>query len=97
MRVFFGPAAETELEEAYDYLESQRPGLGDEFSAEVERGVRRITETPEAWSEIEPGFRRFRLARFKYGLVYRITSVGAEIVSVMHLARRPGYWHHNIQ
>jgi len=96
MIVFFSAAAESEMEHAYDYLESQRAGVGDDFSADIEAGVRQIAEHPMRWPEEAPGFRRYRLRKFQYKLIYRIRSNQAEIVSVWHLARRPAGWRANI-
>ena len=96
MIVFFSAAAELEMEQAYDYFESQRPGLGDGLAGEIESGVRQIAEHPLRWPEEEVGFRRYRLRRFKYKLIYRISGNQTQIVSVWHLSRRPGGWRANL-
>jgi toxin ParE1/3/4 len=96
MIVFFSAAAQSEMEQAYDYFESQRPGLGDDLAGEIELGVRRIAEHPLRWPQEEPGFRRYRLRRFKYKLIYRIRDNQAEIVSVWHLSGLPGGWRANL-
>jgi hypothetical protein len=36
MIVLLHPAAAAEMEQAYDFLEAQRPGLGEQFSVELE-------------------------------------------------------------
>ncbi|HEV8605981.1 MAG TPA: hypothetical protein VGQ99_11470 [Tepidisphaeraceae bacterium] len=41
MIVYFSAAAETQMEEAYDYFESQRQGLGDDLAVDIEAGVRK--------------------------------------------------------
>jgi len=92
MIVFFSAAAETQMEEAYDYLESQQRGLGDDLARDIEASVRQIAEHPLRWPEEARGFRRFRLRKFQYKLIYRVNRNQAEIVSVWHLARRPGSW-----
>ena len=96
MIAFFSAAAESEMQPAYDHLESQRRGLGDDLAGEIETGVHKIAEHPLRWPEEEPGFRRYRLRRFKDKLIYRIRNNQAEIISVWHLARRPGGWRANI-
>jgi hypothetical protein len=40
--------AERELADAVDYYNTQCPGLGYEFAAEVKRGFRRIEVHPDA-------------------------------------------------
>lgn len=96
MIVFFSDAAESEMNHAHDYLESQRQGLGFDFAADIEAGVRQIAEHPMRWPEETRGFRRYRLRKFQYKLIYRIKDNQAEIVSVWHLARRPGGWRANL-
>lgn len=92
MIVILHPQAVTEMEGAYDYLEAQRSGLGDVFSEELEAAFRELAQAPYRWAEIERGARRYRLRRFQYGLIYRITDNEVEVLAVAHLARRPGYW-----
>ena len=92
MKVFFSGRAERHMEDAYDFYEGERAGLGDEFAIELEHGVYEIAAAPMRWPEDEPGFRRFRLRRFPYLLFYRITASGVEIVAVWHTARMPGGW-----
>ena len=96
MIVVLSPAAEADMEEAYDFLEQRRSGLGDEFAAQLEAGFHRIAEAPNRWPELEPGFRRYRLAMFKYCIIYRVVVDRAEVVAVWHLARRPGSWRQNL-
>jgi toxin ParE1/3/4 len=97
MIVLLSPAAEADMEEAYDFLEHQRSGLGDDFANQLQLAFRRIAEAPFRWPEIEPGFRRYRLARFRYGLIYRVVQDRAEIIAIWHLARRPGSWRANLE
>jgi len=47
--VRFLAEAETELDDAVAYYEAQLPGLGRDFAAEVQVGIARIEEYPEAW------------------------------------------------
>ena len=42
---FLAPAR-AELEEAVDYYEGCRPGLGGEFAAEVQKAIARILQHP---------------------------------------------------
>jgi hypothetical protein len=63
--------AELELEQAHDYYEKGREGLGAEFIYEFRRGVDRIIENPKSWAQLDRVYRRYRLHRFPYGVVYR--------------------------
>jgi plasmid stabilization system protein ParE len=82
-----------ELIKAAQFYEAQRDNLGDEFLDEVDAGIASILEVPERWAKLDDEYRRYQLHRFPYGLVYhRISEDTIEIVAVMHLRRRPGYW-----
>lgn len=86
--------AEADIERAFDYYESQRLGLGIEMLEEFRHGVERILEHPSAWQAMDETYRRYRLHRFPYGIVYR-PELEAEriiIVAVMHLHQKPGWW-----
>src|SRR3954447_21190790 len=87
-------AAEDDLETAFDYYEQQRVGLGVEFLDEYRRSVEKILQHPRAWQPLDETFRRVRLHRFPYGIVYRVDDALAQVVimEVMHLAQKPGRW-----
>ncbi len=94
MKITFLPPAERELDEAVDYYEAQKTGLGFEFFEEVLDTVERIKCYPEAWQLISRNARRCRTSRFPYGVIYQIRDGGSEIliVAVCHLHRKPDYW-----
>ena len=86
--------AEDDLERAFDHYEEARVGLGVEMLEEYRRGVEQIIQHPNAWQPLDETYRRYRLHRFPYGIVYRVDEQRAEIVIVatMHLSARPGAW-----
>jgi plasmid stabilization system protein ParE len=88
----FLPAAEDEFLEAVAWYEAQRPGLGAEFLAEVERAVRRIIAFPRHGSPYLAGTRRIVLRQFPYSVVYWPDPDDLLVVAVAHQRRKPGYW-----
>jgi len=86
--------AENDLERAFDYYQSQRHGLGVEFLDEFRRSVECILEHPGAWQPLDATYRRYRLHRFPYGIVYRVDASAGRvvIVAIMHLNQNPGWW-----
>jgi plasmid stabilization system protein ParE len=86
--------AEEDLERAFDYYNSRAGGLGQQFIDEFRRALELILEYPAAWQPLDATYRRCRLHRFPYGIVYRFDSTAEQIVivTVMHLAQRPGWW-----
>ena len=97
MSYSFLPPARAELQEAVDYLDSCRTGLGAEFAAEVRRTIDTIVLQPRVWAKISKNTRRCRLRVFKYAVLYQIRE-GDEvlIVAVAHLRRDPMYWRNRI-
>jgi len=89
----FLQSAEEEMVEAARFYEQRQIGLGADFLAEVEHSIRRVRENPEAGTPVRRGFRRRLLRRFPHGVLYRVDSDEIVIVAVMHLRRRPDYWH----
>jgi toxin ParE2 len=84
--------AQTELDEAIAYYESQLPGLGKGFLEEFISGTSRMQHFPEAWQPFGKEIRRCLLRRFPYGIIYIIDPAELIIVAVAHLHRKPGYW-----
>jgi plasmid stabilization system protein ParE len=92
----FQAEAEAELLEAIDRYEGERPGLGDDFLAEVRTLTARLLDYPESGPSILQDVRRAGVRRFPYDLVYRIRPDALIIVAVMHQHRKPGYWKRRI-
>jgi toxin ParE1/3/4 len=91
-QIVFHPEAEAEIIEAAQYYEVNIPGLGSDFLRELEQGLDRITENPEASRRIGRRVRRRPLWRFPYNLIYAVYSDQIRIVACSHQKRRPFYW-----
>ncbi|HEV2852966.1 MAG TPA: type II toxin-antitoxin system RelE/ParE family toxin [Thermoanaerobaculia bacterium] len=92
MKYIFLAPARTELQEAVYYYEDRRPGLGEEFAAEVKSTIGRILLNPTVWTRISKNVRRCRLRRFPYALIYQARRDAIVVVAVAHLRRDPDYW-----
>jgi toxin ParE1/3/4 len=92
VRVTFNELAERELNDAAQYYELERPGLGTAFVAEVERRTREIVTHPLAGLSVGGAVRRRLCQRFPYALLYSVGGDDIRILAVMHLRRRPSYW-----
>lgn len=90
--LLFLAAARTEIREALDWYLDRSPRAADRFLSEIDTAVILIRESPEAWSEFEPGTRRYVLNGFPYSIIYRDVGEVLQIVAVAHHKRRPGYW-----
>ena len=88
------PQAEDDIEHAFEDYEQRQLGLGLDMLDEYRRAVERILQFPNGWQPLDGIYRRCRLHRFPYGVVYRIDSTNDQIVIVafMHLSREPDWW-----
>lgn len=92
MNARFVSTAELELNEAMEFYESARAGLGAEFLSEVEAATKLIEIFPQAWLPLSSRTRRCRTHLFPYGLFYQVRDKEILIVSAMDLRRDPKSW-----
>ena len=97
MKYSFHPAAKLELNEAVNYYEECKSGLGIEFAKEVYSTIYRIIQYPQAWFRLSKNTRRCLTNRFPYGVIYQILDNKIYIIAVMHLNRKPDYWKKRIK
>ena len=88
----FLPEAEDEFREAARYYETEAPGVGVAFVAEVRRAVGWIVENPYAAVAVGNGVRSKPLNHFPYNILYAVEPDVILIVAVSHQKRRPRYW-----
>lgn len=84
----FRPSAAADVEDAFLWYESQRPGLCP-FLEELDAVVHAIAENPHRFPVIHRDARRALLHRFPYALFYRTLSEGIVAVACLHGARNP--------
>ena len=92
MRATFNELAERELNDAARYYDSEQPGLGAAFIAEVERCTAAVIDYPQASPVVLGAIRRRLCQRFPYAVLYTVAGSEVRILAVMNLMRRPGYW-----
>ncbi len=95
--IHFLIAAEQELIETVRYYNSQCPGLGFEFAAEVIHTLARIAKYPLAWYQLSARTHRCRTNRFPYGIIYQMRKDCIMIIAVMHLHRKSETWQKRIK
>ena len=92
MNCWFHPEARIEFLESIVYYETQQTGLGRRFIEAVTECLRRIQAHPKIYRLVSHEWRQCRIPRFHFGIIYRVRNSRIEIIAVMHLHRRPGYW-----
>jgi plasmid stabilization system protein ParE len=88
----FTPDAESDVEEAFQWYESQRRGLGGAFRRALDISVAAIETQPEAYAVIHRNTLRVLLPRFPYGLYYRVFEQSVIVIACMHAKRHPNAW-----
>jgi plasmid stabilization system protein ParE len=71
------------------WYEKQRPGLGSDFEAEIERALLRACASPQRCRELMPGVRRIRVHRFPFGIYFRVRRELLVVLAVFHARRNP--------
>ena len=90
--VVLRPEARAEFDEAFDWYEQRRPGLGADFVAQIQEVFDRISTTPELYAQIFHDVRRGVVRRFPYSVFYKIESQQVVVLAVFHSNRDPKIW-----
>jgi toxin ParE1/3/4 len=87
-----------EFDEAAEYYERQRAGLGRRFRLAVEEAFDRIRRQPRRYPLL-PGsdHRKCLVAKFPYKVVFVDRDDDVWVVAVAHHKRKPGYWAYRSQ
>jgi plasmid stabilization system protein ParE len=78
------PRARLAIAEAFDWYESRSAGLGAEFGRAADAAIAAVERNPEQYQKVRGDFRRARLRRFPYSLIYRLTIDEIVIVRFIH-------------
>ena len=84
--------AKKEFDEAFDWYNARRTGLGVEFVAEVQRVFDRIAVFPKMHGVVFSDIRKGVVRRFPYCVFYRPHPDRIEVIAVFHSSRDPSVW-----
>lgn len=88
----FLPEAEDELDEAHDWYEAIRPGLGDALVNLVDAIVLRVAQLPTLHQIVYRDVRRAVVRGYPYVVLYREDAGELIVVAVFHTSRDPAIW-----
>ena len=74
---------------SFDWNEKQQQGLGYALLNEIESCCQKLSENPQHYTLINERFRRIRISRFPYLLIYEISDSHVIINSIFHVKREP--------
>jgi plasmid stabilization system protein ParE len=90
--IIIQPEAELDLDEAYEYLEQQRIGLGFELLASISDAIALLEENPFLFQKIQGEKRRIFIQRFQYNLIYKVIDSHVYILAFLHGRSNPKRW-----
>lgn len=97
MFVRFVTEAEEEVDQIFNYLENQLPGLGQRFINDLDQMIRAIGRNPLRFGRVETlpddiPCRRALLRKFRYVVIFEVVQSEVAILAVKHGSREPNYW-----
>jgi len=90
--LIFRRPARIEFDEATDWYEARRSGLGADFVAEVRRVLEIIVAQPDRFPIEARDVRAAPLSRFPYCIYYRVRPQRVVVIAVFHTSRDPAVW-----
>ena len=91
-RFILRPRAERDIQSTFEWYESQRSGLGDEFLASLREKLETVRSFPEAFPVLYRNVRRAVVSRFPYVVFYLVQPTRVAVLAVVHQSRNPANW-----
>ena len=85
-------AALDDADEAVEWHENQRVGLGAEFLDDLDEQLERIQDNPELYAILYRKVRASPFQRFSYVIYYRIQTDRISVIAIQHSRRDPRIW-----
>lgn len=92
LRIVFRHAAKIEFEDAADWYDKQRRGLGEEFIFQIEQSLASAAAAPQRFPIVFGDVRRTVARRFPFSVYFRVRSDAMVVLAVFHGRRNPAIW-----
>ncbi len=92
LQIYIRPEAESDLEDAALWCQTQAAGLGYEFLNEVKKTLQIMADNPEIFQIIYKHIRRAIVQRFPFVIYYKIEEEIIVVLAVIHANRNPHDW-----
>jgi toxin ParE1/3/4 len=83
-RVHVHPLAQADIEDARDWYDQQRAGLGADFLLEVEGALAQLDQHPTRQRPYYRGLRRILTKRFPYKIFFLVEEESVHVLRVLH-------------
>ncbi|MDP1946927.1 MAG: type II toxin-antitoxin system RelE/ParE family toxin [Nitrospirota bacterium] len=88
-QVVFRQQARREFDQAGDWYEKERAGLGADFLAEIQSVIDRIASHPEQFPIVHRDVRKAVARRFPFCVYFRERELSIVVLAVFHGSRKP--------
>ena len=89
--VVFLLAAEVDVQSAYEWMEEQREGRGDQFLRHLKELEALLISHPRMGVSVGDGIRKLLVPRFDYGIFYTMEGRRIMVAAVLDPRRDPDY------
>jgi toxin ParE1/3/4 len=90
--VILRPEATQDLQDARDWYEQQRAGLGATFAARTAAGLDGIGQFPELYGLVWQDVRAAPIRRYPYVIYYRVLADRVEVFAILHARQDSSKW-----
>lgn len=84
--------AQQDIDDAWQWYETQLTGLGDEFMLELRDLIDRICLSPRSFPIDLHASRKAVMNRFPYLIFFQFDTEYVTVLAVYHSSRKPGKW-----
>jgi hypothetical protein len=84
--------AELELKQAVNYYNGKKPGLGDEFVAELDYIFEKIQKNPGMFPKVIERTQKAVLKRFPFNVYFIVVDTRVFITAIFNTWREPKIW-----
>ncbi len=86
------PDAEDDIQEAYDWYERKRRGLGERFLRNLRESLKVLETQPTIFAELITDVRFLLVDQFPYAIYYVTIDNDVHVAGVIHTSRDPAIW-----
>jgi plasmid stabilization system protein ParE len=96
VELIIAPEAQQDVEQACNWYEDHKIGLGEEFLTCVDACIHSICRSPKLYPKIFEKYRRALIRRFPYAIFYEYNVKTIYIYSIFHTAQDPTKWRNRL-
>jgi len=91
------PETEQDVTDAYDWYQTHKVGLEEDFLQCVDICIQSIQRNPEMYAIAHEGYRRALIRRFPYAIFYEYLEDELTLYAVFHCSQDPKKWRNRLR